>query len=403
MIRLRLCVFFLWSVSWAWGQTGALLEKADAAFRAGDLEQAQSLAQKVLGQDPGAVHAHMILGVIAAQKKQWQASNRHFQAVIRLEPSNPYGYFYLGQANLYQQQWEEATRNFTKAQERAYPDRDRLAVELAMAQNEAGQPEQALKTLGAISPPVDRSSAAQYYAVVAFAQGNLNQRTLAIEAIRRALDLDGANVQYWDFLISTLIGVDQTPAALAEAIEAQKRFPDHADIQFLFGLASYYVVESPLTKLALRNLREVEPDGARVLLLEGMLYRKQGRTEDAVQAFRAAAKRGAPDAHVLLGILEREAGDREAAEREFREAERINPNNGQALLELGKLLLTRGELEQSRTRLEKAGEYMPASFAVHYQLGLLYRRLGDVQKAEHHLRLSRELEAEQARSSRQPK
>src|SRR5437660_12740794 len=89
------------------GQTTEnLLEQADEAFRQGNLDGAVALATQALARSPGAVHGHMILGVIAAQKNQWDISNRHFEAVIRVDPSNPYGYFYLGQAKLYQRQWE---------------------------------------------------------------------------------------------------------------------------------------------------------------------------------------------------------------------------------------------------------------------------------------------------------
>src|ERR1041385_6203874 len=97
------------------GQNGQVLEQADEAFRQGNVDRAASLARQALSQDPRAVHGHMILGVIAAQKHEWEASNRHFEAVIRLEPANPYGYFYLGQARLFQQQWEKAIAYFSKA------------------------------------------------------------------------------------------------------------------------------------------------------------------------------------------------------------------------------------------------------------------------------------------------
>ena len=184
--------------------------------------------------------------------------------------------------------------------------------------------------------------------------------------------------------------MDQSPQALAEAIRAQKKFPDQSDIQFLFALASYHVAESPLSGLALRNLREADPDSPRVQLAEGLLYRKQGKTEEATNAFRRAAARGAPDAHLLLGIVFRENGDYAAAERAYVEDERLNPRNGQVLLEIGKLLFARGELEQARIRFEKAAEYMPDAPAVHYQLGLVYRRLGQLEKAQEHLRLSKQ-------------
>jgi tetratricopeptide (TPR) repeat protein len=384
--------FLLWLVlaSGLLAQSAGLLEQADAAFREGRLDEAATLARRVLVRDARATHAHMILGVIAAQKNNWEVSSRHFQAVVRLEPSNPYGYFYLGQAKLYQQQWEAAIQYFSKALEREYPEKERLLVELATAQNEAGHAAQALDNLRKIAPPGDVRLAAQYHAVTAFALSALDQPGPAMEAIRRALQLDDTSAEHWEFLIGALIRNDQAPQALAEAIRAQKKFPDHAGIQFLFALASYSVSESPLSHLALRNLREADPDSARVLLAEGLLQRKLGKNEEATLSFQRAARAGAPDAHLLLGIVHKENGDYQAAEREYREAERLNPRNGQVQLELGKLLLTRGELEQARLRLEKAGQLMPDAASVHYQLGLLYRRLGQKEKAEHHFRLAKQ-------------
>ena len=372
------------------GQSSDVLQQADEAFRQGDLDRAEKLARQALARDAGAVHGHMILGVIAAQKQQWEASNKHFESVVRLEPANPFGYFYLGQARLFQQQWERAIQYFSKALELGYPERERLAIELATAQNEAGRPIQALASLGMIGPPADPRLGAQYHAVTAFAKSRLSQSAAAIEAMRKAVQLDESSAHYWEFLVSELIKTDQTPQALSEAIRAQRIFPDNPEIQFLFALASYYVSESPLTGVALRNLREAEPDGARVQLAEGLVYRKQGKTQEAIRAFRNAAGRGLPDAHLLLGIVYKENGEYEAAEQEYRKAEQLNPRNGQVLLEMGKLLVARGQLEQGRIRLEKAAEYMPDASAVHYQLGILYRRLGLLDKAQEQLRLVRQ-------------
>ena len=383
MIRLLLPLLLLL-------QAEGLLERADEAFRAGELEKAATLARQAIARDPSAVHGHMILGVIAAQKNQWEVSTGHFLTILRLEPSNPFGYFYLGQAKLYQQQWAQAVNYLTKAMERQYPDRERLIVELAMAQNEAGNPQQALKTLALMEPPADARPGAQYFGVTAFAQGKLGRLSEAAENVRRAIQRDDSNVHYWDFLVDVLIKTDQAPQALAEAIRAQRKFPDDADTQFLFALASHHVVESPLSKLALRNLREAAPDDARVPLAEGLVYRKQGKTEEAISAFQRAAQQGAADAHLLLGIVYKENGDYAAAEREYREAERRNPASAQLMLELGKLYFARGELDLARQRLEKAVDLAPDASTAHYQLGLLYRRLGETEKAKEHLGKSKQ-------------
>ena len=81
-----------------WGQGADLLAEAESAFRSGDLNRAGSLARRILARESGSSAAHMILGVIAAQRNQWPAAEKSFGAVIRLDPSNPFGYFYLGQA-----------------------------------------------------------------------------------------------------------------------------------------------------------------------------------------------------------------------------------------------------------------------------------------------------------------
>jgi Flp pilus assembly protein TadD len=366
-----------------------LLEQADAAFRQGETARAASLARQVLARDPSVVHAHMILGIVAAQQRQWTVSDRHFQTVVRFQPADPHAYFYLGQARLYQRQWEAAIQYFTQASQRGYPDRERLQVELGMARNEAGRPQQALAGLEGASPPSEPRLAAQYHAVIAFARDRLNQPAASIESARQAVALDESNPLTWDFLIDALIRTDQAPAALAEAIRAQRKFPDRADTQYLFALASHHVVESPLGKVALRNLAEAEPGSARVALAEGLLLRKQGKHDEALAAFKRAALRNAPDAHLLLGIVNKENGDYPAAEREFVEASRLNPRSGQAALELGKLLFARGELPGARIRLERAVTLMPDATTAHYQLGLLYRRLGLAAKAEEHLERSR--------------
>jgi Flp pilus assembly protein TadD len=195
----------------------------------------------------------------------------------------------------------------------------------------------------------------------------------------------------WEFLIDALIQTDQAPAALAEAIQAQRKFPDHAEIQFLFALASFHVPHSPLGSLALRNLREWDPTSPRVLLAEGLVHRKEGRNDQATAAFRQAAAKGVPNAHLLLGILLREAGDEAGAEREYAAAQKENPNNGQLQLEIGKMRANRGDFSGALAALKRAAELMPSVPLVHYQLGIVYRRLQQTENAERHFQLYRQL------------
>lgn len=375
-----------------WLMQAPLVEQADEAFRAGELDKAAALAARAVQQQPGIPHAHMILGVIAAQRRQWDAATRHFTTVIRLVPQDPNGYFYLGQAKLYQKQWNAALIEFGKAAERGFPDNERLQVEAAFAENEAGYADRALDRLNHIDSP----ATAHYHAVKAFAYAQRHQFSEALDSMAKARDLEPANSQHWEFLISTLIATDQMQAALRDAIRAQARFPDDGEIQFLFALASYYVPESPLSPLALRNLTEIDATSPRVLLAKGLLHRKRGENPEALAAFQRAASQGLPDSHLLMAILYKETGDAAAAEREFQAAEKLNPRNGQLMLELGKLALARNDLASASAKLESAVSYLPTNASAHYQLSLVYRRQGKQADAEKHMKISRELDRRQA-------
>ena len=363
---------------------GDPLRHAYDAVRAGNLDGAVSLAKQALTQDPRSVRAYMILGDVAAQRREWDLAKSSFEAVVNLAPSNPYGLSHLGQVYFQQQDWEKAALNLTRALETDHPDHERLAIQLAIAQSELGKPEQVLATLRKTATPTDTALAARYYAVEAFAHEKMAALGSSIVAMRRAVKFDGSNQRYWEFLISALLRTDKENQALAAAMDAQKRFPDNPHIQFLFGLASYRVRGSPLTGLALRNLREAEPESSRALLLEGLLHHREGRRDGARRAFAAAADDDVPEAHLLLGMVLKEFGDYAAAEQEFRKEEQLNPHHGLLFLELGKVLLLQEKTPESLSYLRKAVAYMPNTAAAHYQLGRVYTLLGQKEKANHH-------------------
>jgi len=372
------------------------IQDAEAAFRSGDLNRAGILAKRVLVADPSSVPARIVLGAIASQNGDWAAATQNFEAVVRLSPSNPQGYFYLGQVNLYQQKWAQAAKYFASALERNYPDRERLIIQLAFAENEAGRARQALDRLLKIQPPQTGPLAAQYFAVTAYARGDLNQPLKAIQDMERAIEMDAFDPQYRVFMISILLNTDKRGWALAEAIDAQKHFPDHQEIQFLFGLASYNMKNLGMTRIALRNLSDADPASAQRILLQGMVHRLEGRGDQSTQEFLEAAQRGVVGSHLLLGLVLKENGDLAGAERELREAERLYPRNGQLELELGKLLMARGETSQAALRLKNAEQCMPTTPAVYYELARLYARLGQKERSDQYLKRFQELRKQEA-------
>lgn len=373
-----------------------LMREADAAYRAGEPGRAAALFRQVLQENPSVVPAHMFLGIISSEQGQWSEAIDHFKVVAQATPDNAHAHFFLGAAYGGEGKWAEAVQSYSLALKNQFPQRDRLMVGLAQAQTESGQPMQALTTLESIAAPADKQLASQYHFVQAVAQQRLDQPAQAIGAVRKALDNNGYDPGNWRFLVSAILSTGQVEVAMAEALAANRRFPDHPDIQYQFGVAGYFVPELPFTEMALRNMRETRPDDPRISVLEGLLSDQRGEARQAGQSFRTAADHGVPEAHLFLGLALHERGDQTAAERELREALRHLPHDGQVLFGLGRTL-TADKPEEALVYMQKAEAYMPMNPALHYGLGTLYQRLKQFDKARHHIELFREHQQDEQR------
>jgi tetratricopeptide (TPR) repeat protein len=105
-----------------------------------------------------------------------------------------------------------------------------------------------------------------------------------------------------------------------------------------------------------------------------------------------------PQANFLYGLVlwkkarkAQDAVNLAGAERLFRKALELDRNFAEVYLQLGMLYNARGEKDQALTAFQKAVSVAPKSSAAHYQLGLAYRRSGDVAKADGEMKAYDEL------------
>jgi len=175
-----------------------------------------------------------------------------------------------------------------------------------------------------------------------------------------------------------------------------------------------------IADIALRRI----PESRRVLLDRGVVLAMQGRFEDAEQQFLAAARASRNDSlpYVSLALVEmqmnklteavavlraRRAADpndyvanwflAEALTRQgivpgtdderealaaAEHAVRIKPQAGPPRVLLGKMLVKRGETDQAVDQFEEALKIDPNDTSAAYQLAQLYRRKGNVRRAE---------------------
>jgi cytochrome c-type biogenesis protein CcmH/NrfG len=156
--------------------------------------------------------------------------------------------------------------------------------------------------------------------------------------------------------------------------------PEHFDAQFTFGRALYSVGDSAAAVRAFREALKLRPDDAKTLFFLATALENAGDADGALAAYRDLARRRplSADGHLGLGVLLIKRGGSDVAKGidELRTAVRIDPNQYEAQVTLGRALLAQKLTAESLEHLKRAAELAPGNPEPHYQLALAYRRLG---------------------------
>ena len=120
----------------------------------------------------------------------------------------------------------------------------------------------------------------------------------------------------------------------------------------------------------------------------GLVFYKQGRYDEAFDAYRVAAEQrpNYDKIHVNLGMVLKELGRYEEAETHFRRAIVLNPQTENTHHRLGNVLYEQGRYEEALEVTRIAAGQAPNSFEVHTNLGVIFKALGRLGEAEAHLR-----------------
>jgi Flp pilus assembly protein TadD len=130
----------------------------------------------------------------------------------------------------------------------------------------------------------------------------------------------------------------------------------------------------------------------------GTVLRQQGLTEEALAEFRATIKYNptSAEAHLSVGQMLRQSGDRAGAAAAFEEAERLNKRKADAqastfAVGVGLEKLKAGDLPGAIERFREAVRLAPENPQAHYQLGLALHRTGERAEAQTHFAEARRL------------
>ena len=139
-------------------------------------------------------------------------------------------------------------------------------------------------------------------------------------------------------------------------------------------------------EMSIRSLEEIgnKKELSRDLNKLAMIYEYLGRLDEAEKECREALKIN-PDfaeAHYNLGVLLGNKGRKEDAEAEYRESLRIKPDFAFAHNNLGALLTEMGRKEDAEAEYRESLRINPDHAGAHYNLGILLTEMGREKDAE---------------------
>jgi len=174
---------------------------------------------------------------------------------------------------------------------------------------------------------------------------------------------------------------------VATAIETE---PDNPSLYHYRGLIYFRAGRYEEAEVAFRKALEIDTYYTDSHNYLGVVYTEMGRPLDAELEYKVALKDPtypSPEkVHLNLALLYSDQGREEDALRNFRKSVELNPKYWHGHFELASFLEGQGKLDEAAREYEVARPDYAGSGDFHYRLGLTYFRLGNLVKAEEHLR-----------------
>ena len=172
---------------------------------------------------------------------------------------------------------------------------------------------------------------------------------------------------------------------LEKAVELDNR---NKDAWYYLGRAYYTKARLGEARKAFEAILGLDPSNARAENNLGLILETEGKPEEAIASYRKAIawQEHAPpiteQPYVNLGNILVEQGRPKEAVAPLEKAVALAPNNAYCRMILGVLYRKIGEMEKARRELERATELDPGNAKAHYQLGRLYKDMNDLSRAK---------------------
>jgi len=191
-------------------------------------------------------------------------------------------------------------------------------------------------------------------------------------------------------MAESLLGAGRVNEALAEVDQAIAEQPDDARLHYQRGRVAFQGGRWDVAAESFRAALGLDPYLTDAHNFLGATYDQLGRKSDAEAEYRLALADPAyptPEkVYYNLGLLFASQGRDAEAIDNLRKAVEIDPKYLEAHFRLASLLDRGGKLDEAASEYQVAAPAFRDSGEFHYQLGLVYFRLGQTERARESLR-----------------
>lgn len=241
----------------------------------------------------------------------------------------------------------------------------------------------------AVSGPPE---AAQAWSLTGIAYAHLKQGDRSVNALLQAANLAPDEEEHWLNLTRELMELNRHPEAIKAVQSGLVANPKSYALHLRLGAAYMAAGRYPEAESVFRDLVEAgDPLPTGYIGLAQVLLRT-GRAEEAATELADAEKKLGSKFLIsyFRGLALDRAGKSSDALAAFREAVQLNSNSAEAHMNLGKIDLAQGHVNEAIAELQQALRLNPGDQQATRLLSQAYRRAGDAKNAAKFAEASRE-------------
>jgi len=378
--------------SWEFRET--LLNSFGARRR---MPAAIELFQRFSRQNPDNPYFQVGLIQASVMNGDFEVAKEELRSLSRRLPSDSRIYPELGQFFFTWKLEDLALSQFLRAHRSGLQD-PKVTLQLAGLQGRGGAYSDAIQTALRIEQQTQLGSQVRSAAalLVGTSYMSAGQEKRAIEHLDLAIQLMPDQENNYLALSQVHEVLRDTKSALDVLKRGRSKFTPSPDYLLSLGNNLLANQEYEDAVIVLEDLLQKHPDQSKAYLPLAQAYRLSDQPRLGIETMRRLYERQ-PDFPMLAimlaqSLIDEGASGYELALEELNRAEKATPADADIYFLRSKVFLSMGRLDESEAQLRRAIELRPSSPGFHYQLALVYQRMGKEVLALHEIEKKNHLE-----------